>query len=229
MMDWMTKKSGLTERQQEVLQAVAALGEALSRPPTVTELSKRIAISRQNTREHVWRLRELGYLNFKAQDRQALTPVLTPKAQALLEKPGFAVLGCIAAGQPLHAAEQVENYTDRLSDLLPLHEGDFLLKVDGDSMVGAGYLPGDYVVVHPTQDVLEGEIIVAFLPDEETATLKRYYQQGADALLVAENAAYAPLRLPVDEVTVQGVVIGHVGHRRHRKPLRDLVGNEEPV
>ena len=227
MMRAMTKNSELTERQQEVLQAVAALCESLGRPPTVTELSKRIAISRQNTREHVWRLRELGYVNFKAQDRQALTPVLTPKASALLEKPGFAVLGCIAAGQPLHAAEQVESYTDRLSDLLPLHEGDFLLKVDGDSMLGAGYVPGDYVVVHPTQEVLDGEVVVAFLPDEETATLKRFYQRGADALLVAENAAYAPIRVPLAEVTVQGVVVGHVGHRRHRKPLRDLTSGNE--
>ena len=226
MIRGMTKKSELTSRQQEVLQVVADLCESLSRPPTVTELAKRIEISRQNTREHVWRLRDLGYLNFKAQDRQALTPVLTPKASALLEKPGFAVLGCIAAGQPLHAAEQLESYTDRLSDLLPLHEGDFLLKVDGNSMVGAGYLPGDYVVVHPTQEVLDGEVVVAFLPNEETATLKRYYQREGEALLVAENAAYAPLRLPLAEVTVQGVVVGHIGHRRRRKPLRDVVKGE---
>lgn len=218
----MTEKP-LTLRQQEVLSAVSAMATMLSRPPTVSELAKHIKISRQNTREHVWRLRERGFLNFKAQDRQALTPVLTDKARALLGHKGYAVLGSIAAGQPLHANGQLEAYTDLLSDLLPVQEGDFLLRVEGDSMVGAGYMPGDYVAVHPTDSVLEGEIVVAFLPEDDTATLKRWYHDETGVLLVAENPCYEPIRLKKDMVNIQGVVVGHIGGRRSRKALRDLL------
>lgn len=218
----MTEKP-LTQRQQEVLSAVAELETELGRPPTVTELAKRINISRQNTREHVWRLRERGYLNFKAQDRQALTPVPTDKARALLGHAGFAVLGSIAAGQPLHASEQLEAYTNIISDLLPLQEGDFLLRVEGDSMIGAGFFPGDYVAVHPTDDVAEGEIVVAFLPEEEAATLKRWYYDKDSILLVAENKCYEPIRLGPQQINIQGVVVGHIGRRRDRKALRELL------
>lgn len=218
----MNEKS-LTERQQEVLCAVADLETELRRPPTVSELAKRIKISRQNTREHVWRLRERGFVNFKAQNRQALTPVLTDKARALLGHSGFAVLGSIAAGQPLHASAQLEAYTNSLSDLLSVQEGDFLLRVEGDSMLGAGYLPGDYVAVRPARHVVEGEIVVALLPEEETATLKRWYTEGNSVLLVAENPCYEPIRCALEDVSVQGVVVGHIGGRRGRKALRDLL------
>lgn len=213
----------LTKRQNEILIAIGRLEEELGRAPTVTELARELGISRQNSREHVWTLKQLGYLNFKAQSRQSLSPALTDRARALLGGPGFAVLGSIAAGEPIHAAGNLEGYTDRLTDLLPLQEEDFLLKIDGDSMTGAGYFPGDYVVVRPGNEPLEGEIVVAFLPDEESATLKRWYRLDGDVLLIAENPAYAPLRLPVHRVEVQGVVVGHVGFRRGRRPLRDLL------
>jgi repressor LexA len=216
----------LTTRQLEVLKATRKLRDELDRPPTVTELAQRLGISRQNTREHVWTLRERGYLNFKAQDRQALTPVLTARAEALLASPGLAVLGSIAAGEPIYASENLEGYTDRLSELLPLREGDFLLKVEGDSMVGAGYFPGDYVIVRQNKEALDGEVVVAFMPDDEAATLKRWYRQGNEVLLVAENPAYAPLRFGLEQVSVQGVVIGHVGSRRTRRPLRELLPAE---
>jgi repressor LexA len=216
----------LTRRQTDILGAIDKLTDEFGRAPTVTELAGRLGISRQNTREHVWRLRELGYLNFKAQSRQSLAPALTERARALLMSPGFAVLGSIAAGEPIYAAENLEGYTDRLADLLPLHDGDFLLRIEGDSMTGAGYLPGDYVAVRPTEEPLEGEIVVAFLPDEESATLKRWYRQDGEVLLVAENPRYPPRRVPVSEIKVQGVVVGHVGTRRHRRPLRELLKNE---
>lgn len=215
-----------TKRQTEVIKLIDRLHHELSRPPTVTELAERLGISRQNARAHVWRLREQGYVNFKAQDRQALTPVLTERAKALLGDDGFAVLGSIAAGEPIHAAENLEAYTDRLTDLLPVQPGDFFLRVEGESMVGAGYLPGDYVVVRPDQPVLDGEIVVAFLPDEESATLKRWYCDGKEVLLVAENPSYPPLRFATDEVDVQGVVVGHVGPRRARRALRELLPAE---
>jgi repressor LexA len=213
----------LTDRQFDILKVIGGLEDELGRAPTVTELATRLGISRQNSREHVWALRELGYLTFRAQSRQSLSPALTERARALLGGPGFAVLGSIAAGEPIHAAENLEGYTNRLTDLLPLQEQDFLLKVDGDSMTGAGYFPGDYVVVRPSEEVMDGEIVVAFLPDEESATLKRLYKQDGTVLLIAENPAYAPIRLPTQQVKVQGVVVGHVGFRRGRRPLRDML------
>ncbi|MBS3967923.1 MAG: hypothetical protein KGZ60_11765 [Truepera sp.] len=94
-------------------------------------------------------------------------------------------------------------------------------------MIGVGYLPGDYIVVRPKVEVLDGDIVVAFLPDEESATLKRWYRQGGEVLLVAENPAYPPIRLRPDEVAVQGVVVGHIGARRARRPLRETVSGVE--
>lgn len=199
---------------------MASLTAELHRPPSLTELAAQVGIRRQNIREHVYKLRAAGYLNFKAQHRQAISPVLTASSRALLGAPGFPVLGHIAAGQPIYAREQLESYTDRLSDLLPVQEGDFLLRVEGDSMTGAGYQPEDYVVVRPSRSAQEGDIVVAFLPNEETATLKRWQRDHDHVLLVAENPAYAPIRLALTEVEVQGVVVGHVGQRRKRRTNR---------
>ncbi|MCA9838503.1 MAG: transcriptional repressor LexA [Trueperaceae bacterium] len=201
---------------------LAKLTDDLQRPPTLSELAEHLQIARQNARNHIWRLKEKGFVHFKAQDRQALTPVLTDKAKVLLEHPGYAVLGSIAAGQPIYAEGNIESFTQNLADLFPIQAGDYLLKVVGDSMIGAGYFEDDYVIVHATKDIYDGDIVVAFLPNEESATLKRFYRKQGKALLVAENPAYEPIELPLSQVAIQGVVIGHLGYRRKRKALKDV-------
>ena len=207
----------LSKRQTELLRIIANLNKKLMRPASLKEIADKIKISRQNARVQLWKLKDSGYVNFSAQARQAIVPTLTDKAKLFLGKEGFAVLGSIAAGEPIYASSDIEKFTNKLSDILPLHEGDYLLKVHGDSMIDIGYYDDDYVIVRPQNTALNGEIVVAFLPEQESATLKRYYLKDDCVLLVAENKTYQDIKLAKDEVMVQGIVVGHISKKRARK------------
>ena len=103
------------------------------------------------------------------------------------ERPrGVPVVGVVAAGPPILAQENVEDYLPYEDD-----EGCFALRVKGDSMIGAGILPGDRVVVRPQPDADDRDLVIALLGDE--ATVKRLSKQGGRVLLLPENPAYEPI------------------------------------
>lgn len=108
----------------------------------------------------------------------------------------------------------MEQFTNKLSDILPLSEGDYLLRVVGDSMIDIGYYDADYVIVHTQQTALNGEIVVTFLPEQESATLKRYSLKEDCVLLVAENSDYKDIKLAKNEVLAQRIVVGHISQKR---------------
>ncbi len=207
----------MSKRQIELLKTIVNLNQELMRPASLKEIAEQIGISRQNARVQLWKLKELGYINFNAQARQAIVPIATDKAKLFLGNDGFAVLGSIAAGEPMYASSSLEKFTNKLSDILPLNEGDYLLKVVGDSMINVGYFDNDYVIVRPQQTALNGEIVVAFLPDQEAATLKRYYLKDDSVVLTAENNIYKDIKLAKNELIIQGIVIGHISNKRARK------------
>jgi repressor LexA len=114
------------------------------------------------------------------------------------------VVGSIAAGSPQEAIQQTDRWVDRLDDLFPIRPGDFLLSVDGESMIGDGILPGDFVLIHP-QEVVEAGQIAAVMVHSDDATLKRFYPQPPSHVrLVPSNPTMSDMVFPADDVKVIG-------------------------
>lgn len=208
---------GLTPRQADVLRLIVKLEEACE-AVTSTRLADELGLARQNLREHLLALRGRGFIQYEAQARQTAVVRLTPRSRALFGVGGYPLVGEVAAGRGVYAEQNVERFVTNLEDLLDLREGDFLLRVRGDSMIGAGIFEGDIVAIRPSQEEPpSGEIVLALVPGEGTATLKRWQRAGEDVLLVAENSKYAPMRFHVADVQLQGCLIGHVGQARPRR------------
>jgi len=176
-------------------------------PPTVREVAAHFGIQPRAAVDHLEALKRKGHLHREPGRSRSLVPALRAQA-AVVEVP---VLGRIAAGQPLLAAEQVE-------ETLPLPrswvrgEEVFLLKVTGNSMAPL-ILPDDLVMVRVQSRVARGEIAVALLGDE--ATLKRVYEEAGGLVLKGDNPDFTPLRFsPQEAATVQilGKVVGVYRH-----------------
>ena len=115
------------------------------------------------------------------------------------------LIGTVAAGTGVLAQENVEELYNLPDEFAGTGET-FMLKVRGDSMIGAGILDGDYVVVRHQPDANDGEIVVAGINDDE-ATVKTLRRQGNTVILVPANDAMAPIEMPSDEVVIYGKVI----------------------
>ncbi len=193
----------MTERQQRVLTFVEEFCARQGYPPTVREVAGAFGIQPRAAVDHLAALRRKGYLHREPGLSRGLT--LTPRSLGpVVEVP---VLGRIAAGQPLLAAENVE-------ETLPLPRswvrGDevFLLKVTGQSMAPV-ILPGDLVMVRVQQRVARGDIAVALVHEE--ATLKRVYEEAGGLVLKGDNPSFTPLRFSPEEaqeVQILGKVVG---------------------
>lgn len=116
---------------------------------------------------------------------------------------GLPLVGQVAAGAPILAEEHIEEYLE-VPDVIGGEQGDYVLRVKGDSMKDAGILEGDYVVVQQADDAVDGEIVVALIEDE--ATVKRFYRESDGIRLQPENDAYEPIR--TKDVTLLGKVVG---------------------
>ena len=217
-------KIELTARQRDVLQEIARL-HGLQQAVTTARIGSELKMPRQNVRTYVLALRDRGLVRYEAGERQTAVIQLTDQGRTLTRTGGqglgllaFPILGDVAAGQPGWAEEHIEGYAARLQDVLDLHEGDFLLRVRGDSMTGVGIYPGDLVAIHPTADEPHsGEITLVIVPGEDTATLKRWQRHDGTVSLLSENPAYPPMTFNVEDVQVQGCLVGHIGTGRTRR------------
>jgi repressor LexA len=134
-------------------------------------------------------------------DRAVGTAVESVKGMVRSE--GLPVLGSVAAGQPMLAEENIEDYVS-IPDIAGGREGEYLLRIRGDSMKDAGIIEGDHVVVHPQDTARDGEIVVALLGEE--ATVKRFFKEADHIRLQPENETMEPIRSK--EVKVLGRVVG---------------------
>ncbi|MGB8991712.1 MAG: transcriptional repressor LexA [Desulfobaccales bacterium] len=193
----------LTDRQQAVLTFVEEFCERRGYPPTVREVAARFAIQPRAAADHLAALKRKGYLHREPGLSRGLSLAFR-SPRPVVEVP---VLGRIAAGQPLLAAEHVE-------ETLPLPrswvrgEEVFLLRVTGDSMAPV-ILPDDLVMVRVQSRVARGEIAVALVDDE--ATLKRVYEEAGGLVLKGDNPDFTPLRYSPEEaadVQILGKVVG---------------------
>jgi len=195
----------LTGRQQEIWEFLVDYVDRHGYPPTVREIGEAVGLASPSTvHAHLANLERAGLLRRDPTKPRALE--LTGRvAEAVATLPKLPLLGQIAAGSPLLADENIE-------DALAVPEtlrGDFLLRVKGDSMIEAGILDGDIVVVRRAQDARNGEIVVALAGDDESAdeaTVKTFYREKGRVRLQPENASLEPIY--ARHVQVLGKVVG---------------------
>jgi repressor LexA len=200
----------LTGRQREIWSFLVEYVDRHGYPPTVREIGGAVGLASPSTvHAHLANLERAGLLRRDPTKPRALELVGRGTARGAetvaAELPKLPLLGQIAAGGPLLADENVEDEIAVPESL----RGDFLLRVKGDSMVEAGILDGDVVVVRRAQDARDGEIVVALAGDDETAdeaTVKRFFRENGRIRLQPENSALEPIYAP--HVTILGKVVG---------------------
>jgi repressor LexA len=136
---------------------------------------------------------------------------LTSKGRFAIGAGGLPVLGSIPAGPLAEAVESADEVLEP-TELLPWREGDFLLRVRGDSMEGDGILDKDLVLIRPDREARPGEIAAVLIGDDHDTTLKRVFFQGAKATLRASNPKYPDLSVPAETVKIAGVFRGLIRH-----------------
>jgi repressor LexA len=193
----------LTKRQREIFDYVKSYGEQHGYPPTVRDIGKAIGLTSSSTvHAHLANLEKLGVLRRDPTKPRAIE-VLVDKAKAAVAPSGLPIVGQVAAGQPVLAEENIEEYVP-VPQIAGGDEGEFVLRVKGDSMVGAGIFEGDYVVVRPQETASDGEIVVALVEDE--ATVKRFFREADHVRLQPENDTLDPILSR--DVQLLGRVVG---------------------
>jgi repressor LexA len=199
----------LTDRQRQILDFLTKYVDAHGYPPTVREIGEAVGLASPSTvHAHLANLERAGHIRRDPTKPRALELRREPKAPAAPEPRQLPLVGDIAAGGPLLAEENIEGY---LAVPEPLSKGgeEFLLRVKGDSMVNAGILDSDFIVVSRQQDARDGEIVVALAGDDESlneATVKRFFREDGRIRLQPENDALEPIY--AQHVQILGKVIG---------------------
>jgi len=185
-------KRKLTERQREIYEFIVSMIREKGYPPTIREIGERFGISSTNgVRTNLNALVRKGYIRRKPFLSRGIELVGLPRGTAPYpEVREVPIIGRVAAGEPILAAENIEGSLTLNRELLPPGEL-FALRVRGDSMKGAGILNGDYVIARYQPYADRGDIVVAVIDDE--ATVKRYYPKDRWVKLLPENEAYDPI------------------------------------
>jgi repressor LexA len=192
----------LTKRQKEIFDFIRRYGSRYGYPPTVREIGKAVGLHSSSTvHAHLANLEKVGLLRRDPTKPRAME-LLVDKAKRAM-RGGLPLVGHVAAGEPILAEENIEEYV-QVPALIGADQGDYILKVRGDSMQDAGILEDDYVVVSQADDADNGEIVVAMIEDE--ATVKRFYREKDRVRLQPANKAYKPIR--TRDAKVLGKVIG---------------------
>jgi repressor LexA len=205
----------LSKRQREIFDFVVEYADKHGYPPTVREIGEAVGLASPSTvHAHLANLERAGYVKRDPTKPRALEVVgrgresATAQAQARADAYRLPLVGEIAAGGPLLAEENIEEYL-AVPETLSRGGDEFLLRVKGESMIEAGILPGDYVVVHKQQNAQDGDVVVALAGDDEAAdeaTVKRFFRESGRIRLQPENATLDPLY--PDHVQILGKVIG---------------------
>lgn len=220
----------LTDRQLEVLRFIARQIEDLGYPPTIREIGEALDIRSTNgVNDHLKALERKGYLTRDPVKSRALIPTslarealhglgeggnVIPLASRLGSRSGsrmveIPIVGRVAAGQPILAEERIEDTVQVDSFFLGTSKKVYGLRVQGDSMIGDGILPGDYIFVKKQLNADDGDIVVAMIDDE--ATVKRVYFEGDRVRFQPSNPRMAPIYVRKDDfrsTMILGVVAG---------------------
>ena len=184
----------LTARQQEMLDYIERETGSTGVPPSIRQIGTALGISSTNgVRLHLQALQKKGYIRRSQRTSRSIVSLNRPLRAAPPSPPGtvdIPILGRVAAGTPIMAAENHEGSLNLDASLVGNQES-FALRVNGDSMVNAGILDGDIVVVRVQQGADNGDIVVALMDEE--ATVKRFYREKDAIRLQPENSAMSPI------------------------------------
>ena len=197
----------LTERQQQIYDLIKENIQTTGMPPTRAEIAQKLGFRSANAaEEHLKALAKKGAIEMIAGSSRGI--------RLLLEQPddpneleGLPLIGKVAAGSPILAQEHIESHY-QVSPSLFKPQADFLLRVEGMSMKDIGILDGDLLAVHKTQNVKNGQVVVARIDDE--VTVKRLSQKGRHVKLLAENAEFAPIDVDLEQQSfaIEGIAVG---------------------
>jgi len=200
----MTLVDDLTKRQREIFDFISRYLSRHGYPPTVREIGKAVGLHSSSTvHAHLSKLESLGVLKRDPTKPRAIE-VLVERAKRAVRPSGLPLVGQVAAGEPVLAEENIEEYL-QVPDVIGGEAGDYVLRVHGESMVDAGILQGDFVVVRPAEKARDGEIVVALVGDDE-ATVKRFFREKDQIRLQPENKRMKPIR--TKDATILGRVVG---------------------
>jgi repressor LexA len=196
----------LTKRQQEIFDFIKKYSAKYGYPPTVRDIGKAVGLASSSTvHAHLANLEKVGLLRRDPSKPRAIELLdrAADAVKSVVAPSGLPLVGSVAAGQPILAEENIEDYV-QVPEIAGGAEGEFVLKVRGESMKNAGILPGDFVVVRPQETAGDGEIVVALVGEE--ATVKTFYRESDHVRLQPENETMEPIRSR--EVRVLGRVVG---------------------
>jgi repressor LexA len=196
----------LTKRQQEIFEFIKRYSAEFGYPPTVRDIGKAVGLASSSTvHAHLSNLERIGLLRRDPTKPRAIE-LLVDRAAAGVKaviNPGLPLVGQVAAGQPIVAEENIEEYI-QTPTFAGGEDGSYLLRVRGESMKNVGILEDDLVVVRPQDTASDGDIVVALVGEE--ATVKRYFQESDHIRLQPENETMEPILSR--DVTVLGRVVG---------------------
>lgn len=199
---------GLTRRQQEILTFIQRYTEAHGYPPSVREIGQALGLTSSSTvHSHLSALEKKGYLRRDPSKPRALEVLKDEREVPSKKVVPLPVVGQVTAGLPILAQQNIEDYFPLPQEFVRSDEC-FILKVRGDSMVGAGIHDGDMLVVRRQQTARDRDIVVARMEDE--ATVKRFFREDGHIRLQPENPAMEPI--VVQDVAIEGVALAVI-HR----------------
>ena len=194
----------LTERQTKILDYIRYVTKVRNYPPSVREIGEAVGLSSSSTvHNHLNQLERRGLIKRDASKSRTVQLVADMEiAEVRRNAVAVPIVGNVAAGAPILAEQNIEDHVLLSSDVAK--DGYFLLRVRGDSMINAGILPDDLVLVRPQHEASNGSIVVAMIEGE--ATVKRFEKADGHVKLIAENPAYEPI--VTNNVSLVGQVRG---------------------
>jgi repressor LexA len=203
----------LTKRQQEIFDFIRKYSAKYGYPPTVRDIGKAVGLASSSTvHAHLANLEKIGLLRRDPSKPRAIELLdrvdravgsAVESVRSIVGAEGLPLLGSVAAGQPMLAEGNIEDYV-AVPEIAGGGDGEYLLRIRGESMKDAGILEGDFVVVRSQDTARDGDVVVALLGEE--ATVKRFFHEPDHIRLQPENEAMEPIRSK--EVKVLGRVVG---------------------
>jgi len=196
----------LTPRQAEVLELIKVNMSETGMPPTRAEIAQKLGFKSANAaEEHLKALAKKGVIEIMPGTSRGIRLLI--EEEEVLAESGLPLIGKVAAGEPILAQEHIESHY-QVDPALFHPRADFLLRVQGMSMKNIGILDGDLLAVHKTQEVRNGQVVVARL--DEDVTVKRFQRTPKGISLLPENPDFEPIIVPPDhpEFELEGLAVG---------------------
>jgi repressor LexA len=200
----MRKETTLSRKQEDILEVIRSSIRQKGYPPSVREIGEAVGLKSPSTvHMHLNKLEQLGAIR-RESDKNRAIEIVGSSPMRNISMVSVPLIGRVTAGQPILAVENIEETYPLPTDLVG-HDDVFMLKVDGESMIQAGILDGDYVIVRDQDSARNGDIIVA-LVDGDSATVKRFFHEKDRIRLQPENDSMEPIYST--DVSVLGKVVG---------------------